>query len=99
MPLSPEELADALSTSTEKLSDYVGQKLIVAGFDLVDGAYGEYAQIEAVVDGVEITVSSGGTVVLGQLKNLAEKNAFPIELVVSSFPTKYQNDGLKFEAP
>jgi hypothetical protein len=97
--LSASELADALATDTVKLADLVDQTIQVRGFSLDDGQYGSFARIDAVVDGTEVEITSGGAVVLPQLKRLQERDAFPVSLRVVSFPGQFGKDGYKFDTP
>ena len=97
--LSAEELADALVMDRVGLADLVDQVITVSGFTLDSGQYGSFARIDAVVDGTEVEITSGGAVVLPQLKRLQEKDAFPVSLRVVSFPGQFGKDGYKFETP
>jgi hypothetical protein len=97
--ISASELADALATDTVKLADLVDQTIQVRGFSLDNGQYGDFARIDAVVDGTEVEITSGGAVVLPQLKRLKEKDAFPVSLRVVSFPGQFGKDGYKFDTP
>lgn len=102
MALSKEDIQAALDEAAgggEKLSEYVDQRIVVTGFVLKDGQYGEYAVITAVnSEGEEITISSGGTVVLPQLKKLKELEAFPCEITVTSFPGQFGKPGYRLES-
>jgi hypothetical protein len=97
--LSAEELVGVLATDTVKLADLVGETIQVNGFTLDNGQYGDFARIDAVVDGEEVEITSGGAVVLPQLRRLKEKNAFPVSLRVVSFPGQFGKDGYKFDTP
>jgi hypothetical protein len=97
--LSPEQLAEALATDSLKLADLVDQTIEVHGFTLDNGQYGEFARIDAVVDGEEVQITSGGAAVLPQLKKLERLDGFPVSLRVVSFPGQYGKDGFKFDMP
>src|SRR5512133_409028 len=90
--LTNEELADALATDRVNLADLVGETIEVRGYTLDKGQYGEFARIEAVVDGTEVEITSGGAVVLPQLKRLGERDACPVSLRVVSFPGQFGKD-------
>jgi hypothetical protein len=99
MPLTAEQLAEALATDSVKLADLVGETIEVQGFTLDSGQYGEFARIDAVVDGSEVQITSGGAVVLPQLRRLEKLDAFPVSLQVVSFPGQFGKDGYKFDMP
>ena len=97
---SHEELQAALDSAsgTRKLSEFVNQNLVIESFTEESGQYGVYAVIHATtLDGEEVTISSGGRVVVPQLKKLESMDAFPVEVTVVSFPGQFGKDGYKFE--
>jgi hypothetical protein len=97
--LSGDELTELLETGGLKLADLVDQTIEVQGYRLDEGQFGAFARIDAVVEGQEVEITSGGAVVLPQLKRLAERDAFPATLRVVSFPGQYGKDGYKFATP
>jgi hypothetical protein len=98
--LSQEQLADALSIDRVTLADLVDQTITIYGFELDSGQFGEFARIDASFGSEEhIEITSGGAVVLPQLKRLQELDAFPVSLRVVSFPGQFGKDGYKFETP
>lgn len=95
-----DELRAALESAanSRKLAEFVGQNLVVNGFREETGQYGTYVIIDAVtLEGDEVTISSGGKVVIPQLRKLESLEAFPVEVVVVEFPGQFGKMGQKFE--
>lgn len=103
MSLTKEQVQSALDAAKSlSLADFVGQTLVVLGFTLDDGQFGKYALIQAVTeDGEEVTINSGGKVILAQLAALDDVDAFKdksgVEVLVTGTPTRYGNDLYRFE--
>ena len=97
---TPEELQAILASASgsRKLSEFVGQSLVISDFSEEKGQYGDWLLINATtLDGEEVVISSGGKVVLPQLRKLKDLDAFPVEVVVVEFPGQFGKPGYKFD--
>lgn len=103
MALSKEELASALedAASNASLDGYANATLVFEDFrEKTGGMFGDgkYVEIDVVnADGESETITTGSKVVRQQLAKMRELDAFPFEALVSTYPTRFGNDGYKLE--
>lgn len=68
-------------------ADLVGVTFVIYSYTLIDGAFGEYALADCLIDGEKKTVMIGSGVLVEQLKELPQ-DAFPLEVTIQK-PGRY----------
>jgi len=64
--------------------DVIDKEIIIKNFVLLNGTYGEFAIIEAEMEGQAINFGIGSDVVIHQLKRAKEDNNLPLRATITS---------------
>jgi len=70
------------ANDTVPLTNYLDKFIIIKGYELIEGIYGQYAIIKAEYEGNEVKIRTGSSVVINKLHLLEDKNGFPVLALV-----------------
>jgi hypothetical protein len=98
-PTPQQILASGGPSDSEPIKDYVGATFTIVSWVPANGKNGSFVVMDVVTsDGEEKKVRTGAQSVLNKLELLGEEG-LPIEVTVTSYKTKFSNDGYDITNP
>lgn len=94
MSESAQDILSRTGSDTPNISDFVGQTLTLAEVVFQTGQHGKYVDVSAInAEGDEVTFRTGAKAVVGKLESITEHGLLPVEVKVSSYPSKFGKPG------
>ena len=98
--MGAEEILNARSSGGgPKAKDFVGQVLTIVDFEFANGPYGTFVKITAFKeDGTDASFQTGAGAIMSKLTALRAADLLPTNVQVTSYKTKFPNDGYDIQA-